>query len=205
LRGAINVPLTNDSCPAFTAPRTLGACEKRRILAATESEMSGMDIAANPPSQTIFLTNIAWQEGADIMNKQLMAKIGEDLRRKKSSLLQDLVATHTEIQAITEERESELEESAQKDRIARLTSSLKEREQRTIREIDAALERMAAGEYGLCESCGNEIGIGRLRALPAAELCIECATEREKEQHSMNLERSSGGRSREVEEFSDDG
>jgi DnaK suppressor protein len=167
--------------------------------------MSGMDIAANPPSQTIFLTNIAWQEGADIMNKQLMAKIGEDLRRKKSSLLQDLVATHTEIQAITEERESELEESAQKDRIARLTSSLKEREQRTIREIDAALERMAAGEYGLCESCGNEIGIGRLRALPAAELCIECATEREKEQHSMNLERSSGGRSREVEEFSDDG
>jgi DnaK suppressor protein len=138
------------------------------------------------------------------MNKQLMAKIREDLRRKKSSLLQDLMANHTEMQAITEERESELEESAQKDRIARLTSSLKERDQRTIREIEAALERMAAGEYGLCESCGNEIGIGRLRALPVTELCIECATEREKERHLINLEGSSGGRFREVEEFSDD-
>ena len=142
------------------------------------------------------------------MNKQLIAKIGVDLRRKKSSLLQDLMETHTEMQAITEERESELEESAQKDRIARLTSSLKERDQRTIRDIDAALERMAVGEYGLCESCGNEIGIGRLRALPTTQLCIECATEREKEQQSMNLQGSSGDRflsgGREAEEFSDD-
>jgi DnaK suppressor protein len=142
------------------------------------------------------------------MNKQLIAKIGVDLRRKKSSLLQDLMETHTEMQAITEERESELEESAQKDRIARLTSSLKERDQKTIRDIDAALERMAVGEYGLCENCGNEIGIGRLRALPTTQLCIECATEREKEQQSLNLQGSSGNRflsgGREAEEFSDD-
>ena len=141
------------------------------------------------------------------MNKKFIDEIGVGLRRKKSSLLQDLMETNTEMQAITEERESELEESAQKDRIARLTSSLKERHRRTIREIDAALERMTAGEYGLCESCENEIGIGRLRALPTTELCIECATAREKEQQSINLA-GSGDRfvsgARETEGFSDD-
>jgi DnaK suppressor protein len=38
----------------------------------------------------------------------------------------------------------------------------------------AALERVAGGEYGKCVRCGKEIGVDRLRAMPAAELCITC-------------------------------
>jgi DnaK suppressor protein len=124
------------------------------------------------------------------VNKKLIDELAVGLRRKKSALLQELTESHSDLQAITEERESELEESAQKDLMNRLTSRLKERDQKTIREIDAALERVAAGGYGSCENCGNEIGIGRLRALPMAELCIECATEREKRQHSDRVEES---------------
>ena len=39
--------------------------------------------------------------------------------------------------------------------------------------IDAALERMEEGTYGICEKCGKPIGEERLEALPWATLCID--------------------------------
>lgn len=42
-------------------------------------------------------------------------------------------------------------------------------------EIDAALERVSAGTYGICEDCGRPIGAGRLEARPVARTCISCA------------------------------
>lgn len=45
----------------------------------------------------------------------------------------------------------------------------------SLGEIDAALARIAAGTYGACERCGNEIGAARLEALPSARWCLECA------------------------------
>jgi DnaK suppressor protein len=44
--------------------------------------------------------------------------------------------------------------------------------------IDAALQRLAAGRYGVCERCGRPIGEGRLAARPAAPTCIQCARSR---------------------------
>lgn len=41
-------------------------------------------------------------------------------------------------------------------------------------EIDAALERLAQGRYGLCQSCGGPIGHQRLRAIPEARFCMAC-------------------------------
>ena len=49
---------------------------------------------------------------------------------------------------------------------------------RHLEEIDAALERVDAGTYAVCEACGGPIGEGRLEALPAARLCIRCAARR---------------------------
>jgi DnaK suppressor protein len=47
-----------------------------------------------------------------------------------------------------------------------------------LRELDAALERVRAGNYGRCEQCGQPIGQARLTALPAARLCVTCASTR---------------------------
>jgi RNA polymerase-binding transcription factor DksA len=43
-------------------------------------------------------------------------------------------------------------------------------------ELDRALVRLDAGTYGQCARCGDDIGTGRLDALPAAETCIGCAS-----------------------------
>jgi DnaK suppressor protein len=50
-----------------------------------------------------------------------------------------------------------------------------ERERRELAEIEFALQRIKASEYGICESCRNPIREARLEALPWARLCIRCA------------------------------
>lgn len=44
-----------------------------------------------------------------------------------------------------------------------------------IRAIDAALTRIEAGDYGICQTCGEEISAARLDAVPTASLCRNCA------------------------------
>ena len=41
--------------------------------------------------------------------------------------------------------------------------------------VEAALARLAAGSYGICERCGQPVGEDRLAARPAARTCIRCA------------------------------
>jgi DnaK suppressor protein len=44
--------------------------------------------------------------------------------------------------------------------------------------IDAALDRVRDGRYGVCDRCGQPIGDDRLAARPAALTCIRCAERR---------------------------
>jgi DnaK suppressor protein len=51
---------------------------------------------------------------------------------------------------------------------------LRERERMLLTKIDEALARIESGDFGVCESCGGEIGFKRLEARPVTTLCIEC-------------------------------
>ncbi|GAB04412.1 conjugal transfer protein TraR [Gordonia amarae] len=44
-----------------------------------------------------------------------------------------------------------------------------------VEEIDAALERLGRGAYGVCQTCGTPIDPERLEVLPAARQCVRCA------------------------------
>ena len=47
--------------------------------------------------------------------------------------------------------------------------------QMTLAEIDAAVRRLDAGDYGVCTVCGNDVAPQRLEALPATATCTDCA------------------------------
>lgn len=55
------------------------------------------------------------------------------------------------------------------------SSAILSQSQQHLVEIDAALQRMDEGRYGLCKTCGNDIALGRLQVRPQAALCISCA------------------------------
>jgi RNA polymerase-binding protein DksA len=46
-----------------------------------------------------------------------------------------------------------------------------------IESIRAAIQRLENGSYGVCVECGEPIAEARLKALPVALLCIDCAEE----------------------------
>lgn len=56
-----------------------------------------------------------------------------------------------------------------------LVSSLARSSERHLAEVDAALERLAAGTYGRCVRCGGPIAADRLDARPSTPVCIACA------------------------------
>ncbi len=45
-----------------------------------------------------------------------------------------------------------------------------------LRAIDAAIDRIAAGTFGICVRCGEEISEERLKSVPHAALCRNCMT-----------------------------
>lgn len=53
--------------------------------------------------------------------------------------------------------------------------SLWQNQQDILGQIEEALERIAAGSYGICDVCGSAIPVARLEALPRTKLCVDCA------------------------------
>jgi DnaK suppressor protein len=53
-------------------------------------------------------------------------------------------------------------------------ASIGEAAAKELRQLSAALERLAAKRYGLCESCGAPIEVRRLAAVPYALQCTRC-------------------------------
>jgi DnaK suppressor protein len=59
---------------------------------------------------------------------------------------------------------------------------IKEREQKLLKKIDEALDRLNKNIYGICERCEEEIPYQRLKARPVTTLCIGCKTLQEQEE-----------------------
>jgi DnaK suppressor protein len=59
-------------------------------------------------------------------------------------------------------------------------TALDEQERREMAEIQAALARLEAGTYGVCEACGEALSAARLEVLPTARRCVRCQERMEK-------------------------
>jgi DnaK suppressor protein len=102
------------------------------------------------------------------------------LQRRRSTLLETTRRANDELDALrSAERDPEFEEGAQTEHEASTLARLGETQRRELQQIDAAIERIDAGEYGICRDCGQRIDPRRLTALPYALLCTECAARQE--------------------------
>jgi DnaK suppressor protein len=76
-------------------------------------------------------------------------------------------------------------ETSEADMQTALDFALLQMYRETLLNIEAALEELDRGTYGRCQDCGHEIATARLRALPFATRCRECAASHERDvQHS---------------------
>lgn len=67
----------------------------------------------------------------------------------------------------------------------KLQGDLEEQEWNKLKQVEAALEKVESGEYGICEQCEKGIPEARLEIMPYAEFCTQCLSEIE-EQSSLD-------------------
>jgi RNA polymerase-binding protein DksA len=98
--------------------------------------------------------------------------------------LQSTIAHHDLAGSSLTEETGELMSSSADNHLADTASETYEREldegleedaRAQLRDVEAALERLEAGDYGTCAACGKQIPAERLEAVPWTTLCIEDA------------------------------
>ena len=94
----------------------------------------------------------------------------------RRALFARVARTEDDLRFLGANVESQPEEEAQEETTAQLLLRLDDLGKVEITAIDAALARMARGEYGSCTRCGATIPWTRLEALPEARECVPCAT-----------------------------
>jgi DnaK suppressor protein len=116
------------------------------------------------------------------MEKNTLSALKEKLEKDKFSMEQELESFATKDKNIKgnwdakrintedtdmEEKADEMEEY---DNLLSLEHSLELR----LKDVNSALDKITAGNYGVCEKCGKEIEQERLMVCPEAKLCIKC-------------------------------
>lgn len=115
------------------------------------------------------------------MRAKELESLRTELLHRRRTILETARRAQEELEALRgAERDPEFEEGAQTEHEQYTLSLLGEVQRGQIAMIDAALARIAEGEYGICADCQTEIDPKRLSALPFALLCTECATRRER-------------------------
>jgi RNA polymerase-binding protein DksA len=97
--------------------------------------------------------------------KSLLETKKTELSKRIEAISKDLQKAHSSDwaeQATERENDEVLQELANEAKV-------------DLRLINAALQRIDEGDYGLCTACNKDINEKRLEAFPEADKCIECA------------------------------
>jgi DnaK suppressor protein len=112
-----------------------------------------------------------------------LENIRKMLLRRREALSIAQRGMSTELDALkAADRDPEYEETAQVAQAEYTLSTIHDSHQREIEQVDAALERLDQGSYGLCADCELDIPFDRLMAVPYSVRCADCATAREARQ-----------------------
>ncbi len=115
------------------------------------------------------------------MRKKVLKEIEEQLRERRAFLLNKLERKREEY--------IEMKENETVGDMADIASDLMEKdllyglsisEKQELEDINNALKKIADGTYGICEMCGKEISIERLKVKPFAKYCVECREKMDK-------------------------
>lgn len=76
---------------------------------------------------------------------------------------------------VTQGHSGDSAEQAQERENDEVVDAIGNETKQSLHAIQVALDRIADGSYGECEGCGEGIGEARLRAVPEATRCVNCA------------------------------
>ena len=107
------------------------------------------------------------------------------LLERRNELVSQAGELNDPIYSIKEEELQDEVDLAATESDQNMTIRLRDRERTLLKKIDKALRKIENDDYGICESCGEDIGTRRLEARPVTDLCIRCKEEQEKMERSF--------------------
>tara|TARA_R110002110_G_scaffold376446_1_gene586256 strand:+ start:7032 stop:7367 length:336 start_codon:yes stop_codon:yes gene_type:complete len=104
-----------------------------------------------------------------------LEKIKQRLLEKQAEIMLRVARTHDHIHHREEPVSADFSEQVTELEHEEIIHALDEEGRVELKRISQALQRIESGDYEFCSLCGEEIGEGRLQALPEASQCINCA------------------------------
>jgi DnaK suppressor protein len=123
-----------------------------------------------------FLGRGAWLTQQDIQT------IRSKLLNQKSAILnktKELKIEDSSVGAVGDEAEQ-----AQQNLNTNLTLNFLERDRNSLLMIERALSRLDQNKFGVCDICGDNIGVKRLLVAPFSSLCVDCKLDQEESQNT---------------------
>ena len=102
-----------------------------------------------------------------------------DLEKIKKELLDRKAVLEKELQDLASAKMSDTQSQDDGDQVVTVTmeslrNSLQDSEYQEYNKIVAALKSLENGTYGVCQECGDDISLKRLKYYPNASRCLEC-------------------------------
>lgn len=106
------------------------------------------------------------------MNKKDLKRFKAALEQKRDAIISAGKKAHWDNMEDT--RRGDFVDQASDDNEVHVNLRLLQIDAKLLRAIEAAIERIENGTYGICTSCEEEISIARLNAVPWTSVCIAC-------------------------------
>lgn len=117
----------------------------------------------------------------DTLNKREREIYKKKLLERKQELNHKLSEFYSESKEVETGIVQDLGDEAESSYTREFLLSLSDTERKQVASIDKALKRVETADFGICESCGVNIGKKRLNVVPWAPLCIACQQKEEEE------------------------
>jgi DnaK suppressor protein len=119
------------------------------------------------------------------MNDRQLEHFRAILEEKRLALVKNAQASLEQDMTLDTNEMPDEVDLASSEYIQSFSLRLRGRERHFIDKIEVALRKLDAGEFGVCEDCGEPIGLKRLEARPETTLCIRCKEDQERSERDF--------------------
>ncbi len=114
------------------------------------------------------------------LDKRTIERFKKALLKEREEIIGDVKQIYESSQEVGQDGIQDIGDEAANVYNKQILLTLNENERFRLKEVDEALDRIDAGTYGICEECGEPIGLKRLEVKAVAKYCVPCKTKLEK-------------------------
>lgn len=114
------------------------------------------------------------------VDKKALARFKKILLKEREQIIGEVKQIHESSKEMGQDGIQDIGDEAANIYNKQTLLSLNENERMRLQEVDESLDRIENRTYGICEECGEPIGLKRLEVRPVAKYCVPCKTNLEK-------------------------